>query len=178
MSNKKEKILALFMFLVGVFIFVALRFHPRLRLRLSSLERRRRGQDEIISDIEQAPVASRPLDPDLIPAVIYRAKTQKADWAEDPKILVVKVRRKGRKGSSEDEQVDLLLPAPPPKSKKVLWEEPEGWLPIDNGPPACCICVVNILESDNVRVLPCDHFYHVPCVDDWLITYSDTCPLW
>jgi hypothetical protein len=29
-----------------------------------------------------------------------------------------------------------------------------------------------------VRVLPCQHQFHPPCVDPWLVNVSGTCPLW
>ena len=44
--------------------------------------------------------------------------------------------------------------------------------------PVCCICIRNISEGQIVRLLPCDHLYHVACIDDWLTTRSETCPLW
>ncbi|KAE9589802.1 putative transcription factor C2H2 family [Lupinus albus] len=41
----------------------------------------------------------------------------------------------------------------------------------------CSICLVDYKESDFLRVLPrCGHFFHVKCVDPWLIM-NFTCPI-
>lgn len=39
----------------------------------------------------------------------------------------------------------------------------------------CVICMIDILIGDPVRYLPCLHFYHRQCIDDWLMR-SFTCP--
>jgi E3 ubiquitin-protein ligase RNF11 len=39
----------------------------------------------------------------------------------------------------------------------------------------CPICFEDFEENDEIRYLPCCHFYHSKCVDDWLIR-SFTCP--
>jgi E3 ubiquitin-protein ligase RNF11 len=39
----------------------------------------------------------------------------------------------------------------------------------------CAICFEDFDEGDSIRYLPCVHFYHQKCVDDWLIR-SFTCP--
>ncbi|RAL12850.1 uncharacterized protein BO97DRAFT_47016 [Aspergillus homomorphus CBS 101889] len=43
----------------------------------------------------------------------------------------------------------------------------------------CIICLED-LESVNVksyRQLPCQHFFHQPCIDDWLKRPNPSCPL-
>jgi len=46
-------------------------------------------------------------------------------------------------------------------------------------PAICSICVSAFLDGESVRVLPCRHIYHHPCIDDWLMNYlPGTCPLW
>lgn len=41
----------------------------------------------------------------------------------------------------------------------------------------CSICLAEFaLEGELVRVLPCQHFFHPPCVDEWLQN-RNTCPL-
>jgi hypothetical protein len=42
----------------------------------------------------------------------------------------------------------------------------------------CSICTEDFTVGEDVRVLPCDHKYHPPCIDPWLINVSGTCPLW
>ncbi|KAL2138966.1 hypothetical protein VTI28DRAFT_5930 [Corynascus sepedonium] len=52
----------------------------------------------------------------------------------------------------------------------------------NDGPPAeehlgCSICTEDFTVGEDVRVLPCDHKFHPPCIDPWLINISGTCPL-
>uniref|UniRef100_A0A915PQ92 RING-type domain-containing protein n=1 Tax=Setaria digitata TaxID=48799 RepID=A0A915PQ92_9BILA len=39
----------------------------------------------------------------------------------------------------------------------------------------CPICMVDFVEGDPIRYLPCMHSYHKKCVDDWLMR-SFSCP--
>lgn len=39
----------------------------------------------------------------------------------------------------------------------------------------CVICMLDFVDGDPVRCLPCMHTYHVGCIDDWLMR-SLTCP--
>ncbi|KAK1827592.1 hypothetical protein QBC39DRAFT_174779 [Podospora conica] len=41
----------------------------------------------------------------------------------------------------------------------------------------CSICTEDFSVGEDVRVLPCDHKFHPPCIDPWLINVSGTCPL-
>ena len=34
----------------------------------------------------------------------------------------------------------------------------------------CCLCMERFEESDEVRLLPCGHYYHKSCVDRWFAT--------
>ncbi|KAI3792713.1 hypothetical protein L2E82_06601 [Cichorium intybus] len=40
----------------------------------------------------------------------------------------------------------------------------------------CCICLAKYANDDELRELPCSHFFHVECVDKWL-KINATCPL-
>lgn len=42
----------------------------------------------------------------------------------------------------------------------------------------CSICTDDFRVGEDVRVLPCSHKFHPPCIDPWLINVSGTCPLW
>ncbi|XP_011093487.1 uncharacterized RING finger protein C4G3.12c-like [Sesamum indicum] len=41
----------------------------------------------------------------------------------------------------------------------------------------CYICLSDYEEGDKLRVLPCNHEYHVPCIDKWLKEVNRVCPL-
>ncbi len=42
---------------------------------------------------------------------------------------------------------------------------------------SCAICVEDFKNKDILRVLPCKHFFHIKCIDEWLTNHSDVCPL-
>ena len=39
----------------------------------------------------------------------------------------------------------------------------------------CPICMNDFLPGDPIRLLPCMHYYHIRCIDEWLMRAS-TCP--
>ncbi|GMP94721.1 hypothetical protein CsSME_00044064 [Camellia sinensis var. sinensis] len=40
----------------------------------------------------------------------------------------------------------------------------------------CCICLAKYANNDELRELPCSHFFHKECVDKWL-KINALCPL-
>jgi len=40
----------------------------------------------------------------------------------------------------------------------------------------CQICLEELAEGDELRTLPCGHFFHTACVDVWLRQKSGSCP--
>lgn len=40
----------------------------------------------------------------------------------------------------------------------------------------CCICLAKYEDDDELRELPCSHFFHTQCVDKWL-KINASCPL-
>ncbi|KAJ5542453.1 Zinc finger RING-type [Penicillium sp. DV-2018c] len=43
--------------------------------------------------------------------------------------------------------------------------------------PSCPICTDDFIKGQDLRVLPCNHQFHVECIDPWLMNVSGTCPL-
>ncbi|KAG9131321.1 hypothetical protein Leryth_006169 [Lithospermum erythrorhizon] len=41
---------------------------------------------------------------------------------------------------------------------------------------ACCVCLTEFEDDEEMRELPCLHFFHVECIDTWL-KINATCPL-
>lgn len=41
----------------------------------------------------------------------------------------------------------------------------------------CGVCLVDFDDGDKLRVLPCDHHFHMECIDHWLLASSTVCPV-
>ena len=42
----------------------------------------------------------------------------------------------------------------------------------------CSIYTEDFNMGEDVRLLPCGHQFHPPCIDPWLVNVSGTCPMW
>mmetsp|Transcript_37721 Transcript_37721/g.117585 ORF Transcript_37721/g.117585 Transcript_37721/m.117585 type:complete len:290 (-) Transcript_37721:99-968(-) len=40
----------------------------------------------------------------------------------------------------------------------------------------CLVCLQDLAEGDELRTLPCAHFFHTACIDTWLRERSCSCP--
>ncbi|RMY55857.1 hypothetical protein D0863_13178 [Hortaea werneckii] len=47
----------------------------------------------------------------------------------------------------------------------------------NNNNQGCSICTDDFELGQDQRVLPCNHRFHPPCIDPWLLNVSGTCPL-
>lgn len=68
---------------------------------------------------------------------------------------------------------------PPPENQSDQ-SEVSGWtVPGLPGPSnvVCPVCTENFAPGQLLRVLPCGHQFHPPCVDPWLLERSSTCPM-
>ncbi|XP_042032917.1 E3 ubiquitin-protein ligase At1g63170-like [Salvia splendens] len=71
------------------------------------------------------------------------------------------------------------------KSKEHSSNAPEGGIvaagtekerAISGEDAVCCICLAKYVNNDELKELPCSHFFHKDCVDKWL-KINATCPL-
>ncbi|EPR79862.1 hypothetical protein SLOPH_2300 [Spraguea lophii 42_110] len=48
---------------------------------------------------------------------------------------------------------------------------------IDSNTDECVICLQKYKEEEDIRILKCNHYYHPVCVDNWLLNFSNRCPV-
>jgi len=53
---------------------------------------------------------------------------------------------------------------------------PTNFLPEKHEAVACCVCLEDMVKGQEIRRLPCLHYFHIPCIDEWLAK-SPTCPI-
>lgn len=56
---------------------------------------------------------------------------------------------------------------------KIFYKEKKK----ENEPEECVICLEDFVDEDELRVLPCKHEFHIPCIDGWLTKQKKFCPI-
>lgn len=56
------------------------------------------------------------------------------------------------------------------------YEIKDNLIYINNTKSNCIICFDDYCKNEEIKLLPCKHFYHNKCINDWL-NISQTCPL-
>ena len=41
----------------------------------------------------------------------------------------------------------------------------------------CCVCMCDLVSGESAVMLACGHYFHPPCIKDWLVKGKDTCPM-
>lgn len=59
--------------------------------------------------------------------------------------------------------------------EKLTWDD-AGQAAEEASSCSCAICIKDFATGDEVRKLPCSHFFHAGCIDEWLRRCID-CPL-
>lgn len=64
-------------------------------------------------------------------------------------------------------------------SQALIDEQLKSHLYTASSDTSCCcrICLDSFVENEEMRTLPCDHFYHKSCIDMWLTGHRNNCPL-
>ncbi|CAG8793488.1 20297_t:CDS:2 [Cetraspora pellucida] len=47
----------------------------------------------------------------------------------------------------------------------------------ENEPQECVVCLEDYNDGDKLRILPCKHEFHVECIDSFLTTRKNICPI-
>jgi len=66
--------------------------------------------------------------------------------------------------------------APAGLSQRQINCFPTNFLPEKHEPTACCVCLEDMVSGQEIRRLPCLHYFHIPCIDTWLAK-SRSCPI-
>lgn len=67
---------------------------------------------------------------------------------------------------------------PKPIPQEVVISLPTKEMAAEDLTPAttCAVCLEDFEMGDKVREMPCQHIFHVTCIDPWLIRHNRLCP--
>ncbi|TNV71736.1 hypothetical protein FGO68_gene10319 [Halteria grandinella] len=69
---------------------------------------------------------------------------------------------------------ELQIDGSPAQQSHVISESKESVTTMHN--ERCAVCFDNMLKNDLVKVLTCSHYYHIECIDQWLLV-EKRCPM-
>jgi Ring finger domain len=80
-----------------------------------------------------------------------------------------------KESAAEDQRNDQHLnPNPPAETDDAAEKIPQPRpLPTES----CAICLEYLEDDDDIRELRCRHYFHQPCIDQWLTARRGQCPL-
>ncbi|CAI7587663.1 hypothetical protein PCG10_006534 [Penicillium crustosum] len=117
---------------------------------------------------------------DTIPVVKFDDKNDDVEAAKRDVEMVGAEDREhsqadGNTGVSTPHESEMPTPddneRPTPTAPEAKTEMP------DTGNFSCPICTDDFIKGQDLRVLPCNHQFHMECIDPWLMNVSGTCPL-
>ena len=47
----------------------------------------------------------------------------------------------------------------------------------DEAMTKCMVCLIEYEANEELRTMPCLHFFHRECIDKWLLERGSTCPI-
>ena len=138
-------------------------------------ETRRNGQHHLDYDITQMDIvrmtrnASRHLDVESIlklPTVTYQEESQPPSLLLLLLLLLLlQLQKKKVVGCGCEKKEGLRKKKRRRKRRQALPKRDKN---LDNTDACCVICLEHFQQGDCLRVLPCDHSFHVGCIDQWL----------
>lgn len=99
-----------------------------------------------------------------LPIEMFYTEEEYQQWNESKLQRELKRRQLGWEFSTKSEMINALM-----KSR-------------DSSGEACTVCLEDYESEDVLRVLPCEHRFHIECVDPWIISSTDysspvSCPI-
>jgi hypothetical protein len=83
-------------------------------------------------------------------------------------------RRDSSKGDLQPQGSTTMMSSSP--SAAVALDDPTQEIDQDDLHDLCAICLTDYDDGEELRVLPCSHFFHPACVDPWIGTHN-ACPM-